>query len=146
MRVVFIYMAGCPTSPVSAAAGHATSSSSGILPPCATDLPCPCLGGVPYAGSSRSKEKETRSSEMSQLKICLKKIPPQNEKKLHWMWKHLSLSEGISLSSQNCWLWAPQLIPVSLISLFLLITGYQNHFTDLGRVWHPDFKERLRGK
>lgn len=83
MRVVFIYTAGCPTAPVPAAAGHAPSSPSGILHPCAKDLPCPCPGGVPYPGSSRSKEWETSSSErMPQLKSCLKKIPPQNEKKI----------------------------------------------------------------
>lgn len=84
MRVVFIYTAGCPTAPVPAAAGHAPSSPSGILHPCATDLPCPCPGGGPYPGSSRSKEQQTSSSErMAQLKSRLKKkIPPQNAKKI----------------------------------------------------------------
>lgn len=82
VRVVFIYRAGCPTAP--APVGHTPSSSSGILHPCATGLPCscpcPCPGGVPYPGSSRSKEQETSSWEkMSQLNHALKKIPPQNE-------------------------------------------------------------------
>lgn len=70
VRVVFIYMAGCPTAP----AGHTPSSSSAILHPC----PCPGLCPTLALQGARNRKPAHQRGCHSQ-NHALKKISPQNE-------------------------------------------------------------------
>lgn len=63
---------------------------------------------------------------------------------------------GVENSIYLCWRephWAPRIAGYEQHQLFhclifpsLLTVGHQSNFTDLGGVWCPDFKKRLRGK